>query len=144
MVTLHNIPEGKAVGVAIAGYAASDAVIGSAGVFALCLGIAVQNVPEGSIISMPLCACSMGKYKSFCLGALSGAVEPIAAWLTMIFVWHAQTALPYILSFSAGAMLCVVLEELIPESQSGEHSNIGTVAVAIGFALMMVLDTQFG
>lgn len=143
-VTLHNIPEGMAVGVAIAGAAVGDAGIGTAGAFALCLGMAVQNIPEGAIISMPLCACGMGKFKSFCLGVLSGAVEPIAALLTMFFIYQAQTALPYILSFSAGAMLYVVIEELIPESQSGEHSNVGTVAAAIGFAIMMVLDTELG
>ena len=143
-VTLHNIPEGMAVGVVFAGVLANSATISVAGAFALAIGIAIQNFPEGAIISMPLIANGISKRRAFSYGALSGVVEPIGAILTILLTALIVPVLPYILAFAAGAMIYVVVEELIPEAQSGEHSNIGTIGVAIGFALMMILDVALG
>ena len=139
-VTLHNIPEGMAVGVVYAGYLSGTAQITAASALALSLGIAIQNFPEGAIISMPLRAEGMSKGRAFWGGVLSGIVEPIGAVLTILAAGIIVPALPYLLSFAAGAMLYVVVEELIPEMSQGEHSNIGTVFFAVGFSLMMVLD----
>ena len=143
-VTLHNIPEGMAVGVVFAGALAGNVGISLAGAFALCIGIAIQNFPEGAIISMPLKTEGVSKIKAFMYGALSGIVEPIAALITILLANAITPVLPYFLSFAAGAMLYVVVEELIPESQMGEHSNIGTIGVAIGFVIMMILDVALG
>ncbi len=143
-VTLHNIPEGMAVGVVYAGYLSGTAQITAASALALSLGIAIQNFPEGAIISMPLRAEGMGKGRAFWGGVLSGIVEPIGAVLTVLAAGIIVPALPYLLSFAAGAMLYVVVEELIPEMSQGEHSNIGTVFFAVGFSLMMVLDVALG
>lgn len=143
-VTLHNIPEGMAVGVVFAGMLSENALISTAGAFALAAGIAIQNFPEGAIISMPLRGEGMSKLKCFAYGTLSGIVEPIAAVLTILLTAFIEPVLPYLLSFAAGAMIYVVVEELIPESQEGEHSNIGTVGVAFGFVLMMILDVALG
>ena len=143
-VTLHNIPEGMAVGVVYAGYLSGSAQITAAGALALSLGIAIQNFPEGAIISMPLRAEGMGKGGAFWGGVLSGVVEPIGAVLTILAARHIVPALPYLLSFAAGAMLYVVVEELIPEMSQGSHSNIGTVFFAVGFSAMMVLDVALG
>ncbi len=143
-VTLHNIPEGMAVGVVFAGALAGNAGISLTGAFALCIGIAIQNFPEGAIISMPLKSEGVSKAKAFTYGALSGIVEPIAALITILLANTITPVLPYFLSFAAGAMLYVVVEELIPESQMGEHSNIGTIGVAIGFVIMMILDVALG
>lgn len=143
-VTLHNIPEGMAVGVVFAGALAGNTGISLAGAFALCIGIAIQNFPEGAIISMPLKSEGVSKAKAFTYGALSGIVEPIAALITILLANTITPVLPYFLSFAAGAMLYVVVEELIPESQTGEHSNIGTIGVAIGFVIMMILDVALG
>lgn len=143
-VTLHNIPEGMAVGVTFAGAAASNAQITMTGAFALAIGIAIQNFPEGAIISMPLRSEGVSKAKAFLYGSLSGLVEPLGALFTILLANQILPVLPYLLSFAAGAMIYVVVEELIPESQSGEHSNIGTVGVAFGFVLMMVLDVALG
>ena len=143
-VTLHNIPEGMAVGVVYAGYLSGTAQIAAAGALALSLGIAIQNFPEGAIISMPLRAEGMSKGRAFWGGVLSGVVEPIGAVLTILAASVIVPALPYLLSFAAGAMLYVVVEELIPEMSQGEHSDIGTVLFAVGFSLMMVLDVALG
>ena len=143
-VTLHNIPEGMAVGVIYAGYLSGSTQITAAGALALSLGIAIQNFPEGAIISMPLRAEGMGKGRAFWGGVLSGVVEPIGAVLTILAARHIVPALPYLLSFAAGAMLYVVVEELIPEMSQGDHSNIGTVFFAVGFSVMMVLDVALG
>lgn len=143
-VTLHNIPEGMAVGVVFAGMLAGNAGITLAGAFALAIGIAIQNFPEGAIISMPLKNEGMSKSKAFLYGTLSGVVEPIAAAFTVVLTSVVVPILPYLLSFAAGAMIYVVVEELIPESQQGEHSNIGTIGVAMGFVLMMILDVALG
>ena len=143
-VTLHNIPEGMAVGVVYAGYLSGTAQITAAGALALSLGIAIQNFPEGAIISMPLRAEGMKKGRAFWGGVLSGVVEPIGAVLTILAASVIVPALPYLLSFAAGAMLYVVVEELIPEMSQGEHSDIGTVLFAVGFSLMMVLDVALG
>ena len=143
-VTLHNIPEGMAVGVVYAGYLAGDGQITAAGALALSLGIAIQNFPEGAIISMPLRAEGMKKSRAFAGGVLSGAVEPIGAVLTILAAGLIVPALPYLLSFAAGAMLYVVVEELIPEMSQGRHSNIGTVFFALGFSVMMLLDVALG
>ena len=143
-VTLHNIPEGMAVGVAFAGALAGNTGITMSAAIALAIGIAIQNFPEGAIISMPLKSEGMSKTKAFVYGTLSGAVEPIAALITILLTSFVTHILPYLLSFAAGAMIYVVVEELIPESQSGEHSNIGTIGVAIGFVLMMILDVALG
>jgi ZIP family zinc transporter len=141
-VTLHNIPEGMAVGVVYAGLMYGN--ITSAGALALAAGIAIQNFPEGAIISMPLCAEGMSRKKAFLLGTLSGAVEPLGALLTILAAGVVVPAMPYLLSFAAGAMIYVVVEELIPEMSEGEHSNVGTVSFAFGFAVMMVLDVALG
>ena len=143
-VTLHNIPEGMAVGVAYAGYLAGSAQISAAGAMALSLGIAIQNFPEGAIISMPLRAEGMGKGRAFLSGMLSGIVEPIGAVLTILAARLIIPALPYLLSFAAGAMLYVVVEELIPEMSQGKHSDIGTIFFAVGFSVMMTLDVALG
>ena len=143
-VTLHNIPEGMAVGVMYAGYLSGNAQITAAGALALSLGIAIQNFPEGAIISMPLRAEGMSKPKAFLCGTLSGIVEPIGALLTILAAQHIIVALPYFLSFAAGAMLYVVVEELVPEMSQGRHSNLGTLFFAIGFTLMMALDVGLG
>ena len=143
-VTLHNIPEGMAVGVVYAGYLTGSAQITAAGAMALALGIAIQNFPEGAIISMPLRSEGMNKGKSFLGGMLSGIVEPIGAVLTILAASLIVPALPYFLSYAAGAMLYVVVEELIPEMSEGEHSNIGTIFFAVGFSVMMVLDVALG
>lgn len=139
-VTLHNIPEGMAVGVMYAGYLSGSTQITAAGALALSLGIAIQNFPEGAIISMPLRAEGMNKPKAFLCGTLSGVVEPIGAILTILAAQYIIVALPYLLSFAAGAMLYVVVEELIPEMSQGRHSNLGTLFFAIGFTMMMALD----
>lgn len=143
-VTLHNIPEGMAVGVTLAGAISGNIGISVAGAMALAIGIAIQNFPEGAIISMPLRVEGVSKPKAFLYGVLSGIVEPIGAIITILLTTHVLPILPYILSFAAGAMIYVVVEELIPESQEGEHSNIGTIGVAIGFVVMMILDTVLG
>ena len=143
-VTLHNIPEGMAVGVIYAGYLSGNAQITAAGALALSLGIAIQNFPEGAIISMPLRAEGMSKSKAFLCGTLSGIVEPIGALLTILAAQHIIAFLPYFLSFAAGAMLYVVVEELIPEMSQGHHSNLGTLFFAIGFTMMMALDVGLG
>jgi ZIP family zinc transporter len=143
-VTLHNIPEGMAVGVVYAGVIAGNATITSGGALALALGIAIQNFPEGAIVSMPLCAEGKSKGKAFLLGALSGAVEPVGALLTVLAAGLIVPAMPYLLSFAAGAMMYVVVEELIPEMSEGEHSNIGVIMFSIGFSLMMALDVALG
>lgn len=143
-VTLHNIPEGMAVGVAYAGATAGNAGIAMTGALALSLGIAIQNFPEGAIISMPLRSAGMSRTKAFFCGMLSGAVEPVGGFITILLVARITSVLPYLLSFAAGAMIYVVIEELIPESQSGEHTNIGTVGAALGFVVMMILDVALG
>ena len=143
-VTLHNIPEGMAVGVMYAGFLAGGSQITAASALALSLGIAIQNFPEGAIISMPLRAEGESKGRAFWGGVLSGVVEPIGAVLTILAASLIVPALPYLLSFAAGAMLYVVVEELIPEMSQGAHSNIGTVFFAVGFSLMMVLDVALG
>ena len=143
-VTLHNIPEGMAVGVVYAGYLSGQAQITAAGALALSLGIAIQNFPEGAIISLPLRAEGMKKSRAFLDGVLSGVVEPIGAVLPILAARHVIPALPYLLSFAAGAMLYVVVEELIPEMSQGTHTNVGTIFFAIGFSLMMVLDVALG
>ncbi len=143
-VTLHNIPEGMAVGVAFAGVLVGNTGLTLAGAFALAIGIAIQNFPEGAIISMPLKSEGVSKTKAFIYGTLSGIVEPIGAVITILLTKLVVPILPYLLSFAAGAMIYVVVEELIPESQSGEHSNIGTLGVAVGFVIMMILDIALG
>lgn len=143
-VTLHNIPEGMAVGVVLAGALAGDIVLTMAGALALSIGIAIQNFPEGAIISMPLKSEGFSKKKAFLYGVLSGVVEPLAALLTLLLARYITPILPYLLSFAAGAMIYVVVEELIPESQTGKHTNLATIAVAIGFTLMMILDVALG
>ena len=143
-VTLHNIPEGMAVGVVFAGMLSQKTEITVAGAFALSVGIAIQNFPEGAIISMPLKSEGTGKGKAFLYGMLSGAVEPVAAVITILLAGFITPVLPYLLSFAAGAMLYVVVEELIPEASEGEHSNIGTIGFAAGFVLMMILDVALG
>ena len=143
-VTLHNIPEGMAVGVVYAGFLSGNAGITSAGALALALGIAIQNFPEGAIVSMPLKAEGMSKGKTFLYGALSGAVEPIAALVTILAAGAVVPVMPYLLAFAAGAMMYVVVEELVPEMAEGEHSNLGTIAFSVGFVLMMVLDVALG
>lgn len=143
-VTLHNIPEGMAVGVTFAGALIGNTGITMAGAFALAIGIAIQNFPEGAIISMPLKSEGMSKPKAFLYGTLSGIVEPVGAIITILLTNAVVPFLPYLLAFAAGAMIYVVVEELIPESQAGEHSNIGTVGVAFGFIVMMTLDVSLG
>jgi ZIP family zinc transporter len=143
-VALHNLPEGMAVGVVIAGWLAGNESISFAAALALSLGIALQNLPEGAIISMPLKSNGMKRSRAFGYGVLSGAIEPIGAVATILLAELVVPALPYLLSFSAGAMLYVVVEELIPEMSEGEHSNIGTIFFAVGFTLMMMLDVALG
>lgn len=143
-VTLHNIPEGMAVGVVYAGYLTGTAQISAAGALALSLGIAIQNFPEGAIISLPLRAEGQSRMRAFAGGVLSGIVEPVGAVLTVLAARFVAPALPYLLSFAAGAMLYVVVEELIPEMSEGKHSNIGTIFFAVGFSVMMILDVSLG
>ncbi|MGM9899772.1 MAG: ZIP family metal transporter [Bacilli bacterium] len=143
-VTLHNIPEGMAIGVMFAGYLSNNMAITAASALALSIGIAIQNFPEGAIISMPLRAEGEKKGKAFFDGVISGIVEPIAAIITIIAAQYVIPILPYLLSFAAGAMIYVVVEELIPEMSQGKHSNIGTIFFAVGFSLMMVLDVALG
>lgn len=143
-VTLHNIPEGMAVGVVFAGYLSDNVSISLMAALALSIGIAIQNFPEGAIISMPLRSEGMGKTKAFGYGVLSGVVEPIGAILTILAADLIVPALPYFLSFAAGAMIYVVVEDLIPEMSQGNHSNIGTVFFAVGFTVMMILDVALG
>ena len=143
-VTLHNIPEGMAVGVVLSGWMAGNSGITAAGTLALSIGIAIQNFPEGAIISMPLRAEGMGKGQAFLYGVLSGVVEPIAAVLTIWAAGFILPALPYLLSFAAGAMVYVVVEELIPEASAGEHSNLGTLFFTAGFTIMLALDVALG
>ena len=143
-VTLHNIPEGMAVGVVCAGYLIGNTHITFKGMMSLSIGIAIQNFPEGAIISMPLRAEGMGKGKAFLYGTLSGVVEPIGAILTILAAGLVLPILPYLLSFAAGAMIYVVVEELIPEMSETPHSNVGTIFFAVGFALMMTLDVALG
>lgn len=139
-VTLHNIPEGMAVGVALAAALEHNVFLPMAGALALSMGIAIQNFPEGAIVSMPLRAAGNSRRRSFAIGALSGAVEPLAAVVTVVLASYILPVLPYLLAFSGGAMMYVVVEELIPETQQGRHSNWGTIGFAIGFTLMMMLD----
>ena len=143
-VTLHNIPEGMAVGVVYAGLQSGSGSISAGGALALALGIAIQNFPEGAIISMPLYAEGKSKASSFRLGVLSGAVEPVFGALTVLIAGLVIPAMPYLLSFAAGAMLYVVVEELIPEMSAGRHSNIGVLSFAVGFSMMMALDVALG
>lgn len=143
-VTLHNIPEGMAVGVTFAGVLSENTMMTLTGAFALSVGIAIQNFPEGAIISMPLKSQGLSRKRAFFYGAMSGIVEPIAALITILLTGLVVPLLPYLLSFAAGAMIYVVVEELIPEAQAGEHSNISTVGVAVGFVLMMILDVALG
>ncbi|MBQ3578707.1 MAG: ZIP family metal transporter, partial [Firmicutes bacterium] len=143
-VTLHNIPEGMAVGVVYAGLISKSAGISQAGALALALGIAIQNFPEGAIVSMPLRAEGMDKGRTFLFGVLSGVVEPIAALVTILAAGAVVPVMPYLLAFAAGAMMYVVVEELIPEMSEGNHSNLGTIAFSLGFVLMMVLDVALG
>lgn len=139
-VTIHNLPEGMVVGVALVGALMKNTGITMAGVLVLAIGIAIQNFPEGAIISMPLRNAGTSRFKAFWYGMLSGAVEPVGALITLALAEQVVVVLPYLLAFAAGAMIYVVVEELIPESQLGEHSNLGTVGVALGFVLMMILD----
>ncbi len=143
-VTLHNVPEGMAVGVVYAGVRSGSALITAGGALSLALGIAIQNFPEGAIVSLPLCAEGKSRTAAFGLGVLSGAVEPAFGLLTLLAAGSIGPAMPYLLSFAAGAMLYVVVEELIPEMSAGEHSNIGTVFFAAGFSIMMALDVALG
>ena len=143
-VTLHNIPEGMAVGVVYAGMMTANAQITLSGAFALSIGIAIQNFPEGAIISMPLKSAGAKRRNAFFYGMLSGAVEPVGAFVTILLAAWLVPALPYLLAFAAGAMIYVVVEELVPEAVEGEHSNVGTIAFAFGFVLMMILDVALG
>lgn len=143
-VTLHNLPEGMAVGAVLAGMMDGSAAITMAAATALAIGIAIQNFPEGAIISMPLTGYGLSRPRAFGYGVLSAVVEPLGAILTLCFAGLLRPVLPYLLSFAAGSMIYVVVEELIPESQMGSHSNIGTIGAALGFALMMLLDVALG
>ena len=143
-VTLHNIPEGMAVGAVVAGALAGDAGITIASAAALALGMAIQNIPEGAIVALPMRSDGMSRGRAFGNGVVSGIVEPVAALLMVLLYEHISPTLPYLLAFSAGAMLYVVVEELIPETQQGKHSNIGTIAFAFGFVVMMILDVALG
>ena len=143
-VTLHNIPEGMAVGVVLAGWLTGAADVSLGGALAMSLGIAIQNFPEGAIISLPLRAAGMSRHKAFLGGVLSGVVEPVGGLLTILAASLVVPVLPYLLAFSAGAMLYVVVEELIPEMSAGHHSNVGVLAFAFGFTLMMALDVALG
>ena len=143
-VTIHNLPEGMAVGVVFAGAESGAAYISLASALSVSLGIAIQNIPEGAIISMPMRAAGNSRWRSFMLGSLSGVVEPIGAVAVIMLATFLTPALPYLLAFAAGAMFYVVVEELIPEASSGQHSNLSTIGFAIGFVLMMVLDVVMG
>lgn len=143
-ITLHNIPEGMAVGVVFAGMLSQEGIVTLTGAFALSIGIMIQNFPEGAIVSLPLKTQGCSRLRSFAYGTLSGIVEPLGALLTMRLTALLTPVLPYLLSFAAGAMIYVVVEELIPEAQSGKHSNISTIGVGIGFVLMMILDVALG
>lgn len=143
-ITLHNIPEGMAVGVALAAALKENVYLSMAGAIALSIGIAIQNFPEGAIVSMPLRSAGNSRKKSFVIGALSGIVEPIGAVATILLASAIVPVMPYLLAFAAGAMMYVVVEELIPETQEGGHSNIGTIGFAVGFLLMMILDVLLG
>lgn len=143
-VTLHNIPEGMAVGVALAGALEHNSYMSMAGAIALSIGIAIQNFPEGAIVSMPFRSAGNSRRKSFLMGTLSGVVEPVGAVLTVVLASVVVPILPYLLAFAAGAMIYVVVEELIPETQEGEHSNMGTIGFSFGFLMMMILDVVLG
>lgn len=143
-VTLHNIPEGMAVGVVAAGVVSGQSDMSLAGALALSIGIAIQNIPEGAIISLPLRSNGNSRKKSFMYGVLSGVVEPVAAIATILLIEQLLAIFPYLLAFAAGAMIYVVVEELVPESHSGEHSNLSTIGFAVGFVLMMILDVALG
>ncbi len=143
-VTIHNLPEGMAVGVVFAGADSGISSISLASALAVSTGIAIQNIPEGAIISMPMRAAGNSRWRSFVIGSLSGAVEPLGALAVLLLASHLTPILPYMLTFAAGAMLYVVVEELIPEASSGQHSNLSTIGFAIGFVLMMVLDVVMG
>ena len=143
-VVLHNIPEGMAVGIVFASIQAGESQITIAGAYTLALGIAIQNFPEGAIISLPLKSAGLSKRRSFLYGVLSGIVEPLAAVITVLLTGLITPVLPYLLAFAAGAMLYVVVEELIPESAEGAHSNVGTLAFGLGFVIMMILDVALG
>ena len=143
-VTLHNLPDGMAVGVVFAGILTGESTISVAGAFALAIGIAIQNFPEGAIISLPLRSEGESRKKAFLMGTLSGVVEPVGAFITILLAQFVLPFLPYLLAFAAGAMLYVVVEELIPESAEGEHSNAGTIGFAVGFMIMMILDVALG
>ena len=143
-VTLHNLPEGLSSGAAFAGVMSGNSAITLMGAFALSIGIAIQNFPEGAIISLPLRSEGMSRGKAFLYGSLSGSIEPIGGLLTILLAAHITPFIPYLLAFAAGAMIYVVVEELIPEASEGEHSNIGTIGFAIGFVLMMILDVALG
>lgn len=143
-VTLHNIPEGMAVGVVFAGMMSGDAAISIMEAIALSIGIAIQNFPEGAIISMPLRSEGMSKKEAFFYGTMSGIVEPLAAFITILLSKFILPFLPYLLAFAAGAMVYVVIEELIPEASQGKHSNLATIGFALGFVLMMILDVSLG
>lgn len=143
-VTLHNLPEGMAVGVVFAGLLTGSAPITAAGAFALTIGIAIQNFPEGAIISLPLHSEGQSKLRAFVMGTLSGVVEPIGALVTILCAKFLVPIVPYMLAFAAGAMIYVVVEELIPESAQGEHSDMGTMGFAVGFLIMMILDVALG
>ncbi len=143
-VTIHNLPEGMAVGVVLAGAADGGMGISAAAALAMSVGIAIQNVPEGAIISMPMRAAGNSRWRSFLIGSLSGAVEPVGALAVVVLTSWLTPAMPYLLAFAAGAMLYVVIEELIPEASAGEHSNLSTVGFALGFTLMMTLDVVLG
>ncbi len=139
-VTIHNLPEGAACGAILAGVLSGESGITMAGALTLAIGIGIQNFPEGAIISLPLRSAGYSRGKSFLMGMLSGIVEPIGAMITILLASIVTPILPYMLAFAAGAMIYVVVEELIPEASEGEHSNLGTIAFAVGFAIMMVLD----
>ena len=143
-VTIHNLPEGAACGAIFAGVLNGDGAVTMVGAISLAVGIAIQNFPEGAIISLPLRSEGNSRLKSFVLGTLSGAVEPLGALVALLLANIITPILPYMLAFAAGAMVYVVVEELIPEASQGEHSNVGTISFAIGFALMMVLDVALG
>lgn len=141
-VTLHNIPEGMATGIVFAGWMSGNDVMSLSSAMALSIGIAIQNFPEGAIVSMPLRAEGMNQHKTFLYGVLSGAVEPAASILTIYYASTVVPLMPYLLAFAAGAMMYVIVEELIPEMSEGEHSNVGTIAFALGFVIMMILDVS--
>ena len=143
-VTIHNLPEGAACGAIFAGVISGDDSVTMAGAIALAVGIAIQNFPEGAIISLPLRSAGKSRGKAFLLGTLSGVVEPLGAALAILLASLVTPILPYLLAFAAGAMIYVVVEELIPEASEGDHSNLGTVAFAMGFAVMMILDVALG